>query len=620
MFESSLSARSIKELTRITIAGSAVTVRGPSATGSLLNWAEHCTECAMPACYATCAFYTPREDLKCRRFHNSIQPTHVDDRGVCWHGITFRKWGKLEAKGTTNAVRLSRFPLATYVEATVNWLVRNAPVSYGLRVRLNFKWNAHKQAILKRIVGSKRILSKRFNAEFFNPSEATCHVILTFRQADNSTHQYQERLDLLPGYSFVSLDVGAFFAQAPINAPYIVNLSLERDNSGIELLLGDIDFSADPSMVQPVPGNFSNSASKSVMRMAKCVVWDLDNTLWRGTLVEDGIEGIELRTDVIEVIKELDKRGILHSIASKNSYDEAMKVLNKYQLDQYFLFPQISWNPKSEAIKHISSLLNIGIDAILFVDDQPFERAEVSSICPEVVVLDEKEAVDLPSYERCNVPVTAEGRKRRQLYHDQLIRDEMKRTFGDDYISFLLSCDIIVDITPITAGRLDRVYELAQRTNQMNFSGSRYSKQNLLEIEADPAKRTYVLSCQDKFGDYGIIGFGVVNVRAWLLEDLMFSCRIQAKKVEHHVLEHMAEEAATFGSSRFRARFRRTDRNAQSGKVFDDLGFVEIGRDGETILLELALDTFKRKHRFIQVNSWYDRSSESKALKNARVA
>lgn len=620
MFENTLSARRTKEFARIKIAATAVGVARSSATGALLNWAEHCTECAMPACFVTCEFYTPREDFKCRRFHKPVQPTHLDDRGVYWREITFRKWGKLEATGTANVVRSNRFALETKVEAIVNWLVRNAPGTHGFRVRLNFKWNAYKQAILKGIVAGKSMPPQRFNAEFYNPSEEIRHLMLTFRQVANPTHQHQERLELSPGYNFVSLDVKEFFAQAPSDAAYIVSLSLDSDNSGIKLLLGGIDFSADPSAVQTELAIASNSAAKTVIKMVKCVVWDLDNTLWRGTLVEDGIDGIELRTDIVEVIKELDNRGILHSIASKNNYSEAIEALKKFQLDQYFLYPQVSWNPKSQSIASIVESLNIGIDTILFIDDQDFERAEVSFRYPKIVVLDEKEAIDLPAYERCNVPVTVEGLKRRQLYRDQVVRDEVKRTFGDGYISFLLSCDIVVDITPITADRINRVHELAQRTNQMNFSGNRYSKQNLLAIEADPAKRTYVVSCRDKFGEYGIIGFGVVDIHDWLLEDLMFSCRIQAKKVEHHLLEHIANEAVTSGASAFRARYRKTDRNAPSGKVFDDLGFVEIGRDGDFLLLELALDGFEPKHTIIQMNSWYDRPRDAGVLENVNVA
>ena len=129
------------------------------------------------------------------------------------------------------------------------------------------------------------------------------------------------------------------------------------------------------------------AGSKEGKARVKCIVWDLDNTLWDGILVEDGAEKLRLKPGIAEVIKSLDRRGILHSIASKNNFDEAMAVLKSHQLDEYFLHPQISWAPKSEAMKAIAQKLNIGIDTLMLVDDSDFERAEVQAACPTVMVL-----------------------------------------------------------------------------------------------------------------------------------------------------------------------------------------------------------------------------------------
>src|SRR5678815_3970601 len=109
----------------------------------------------------------------------------------------------------------------------------------------------------------------------------------------------------------------------------------------------------------------------------KCVVWDLDNTIWNGTLLESDV--VRLKPKVADVIRELDSRGILQSIASKNNYEDAMTKLSELAIEQYFLYPEIHWNPKSESISNIQRNMNIGIDTILFIDDQPFERDEVSS-------------------------------------------------------------------------------------------------------------------------------------------------------------------------------------------------------------------------------------------------
>src|SRR5581483_5052110 len=118
----------------------------------------------------------------------------------------------------------------------------------------------------------------------------------------------------------------------------------------------------------------------------KCVVWDLDNTLWNGTLLEDG--QVTLREEIVHTIKLLDARGILHSIASKNSYEAAMAMLQQLGVSEYFLYPQINWNSKASSIREIAKAINIGLDTIAFVDDQAFERAEVAFQIPEVLCID----------------------------------------------------------------------------------------------------------------------------------------------------------------------------------------------------------------------------------------
>src|SRR5215467_694494 len=112
----------------------------------------------------------------------------------------------------------------------------------------------------------------------------------------------------------------------------------------------------------------------------KCVVWDLDQTLWEGVLLED--DRISLRSNVPDIIKTLDSRGIVQSIASKNDPEKALETLHELGLAEYFLHPQINWNAKSSSIKDIARLINIGVDTIAFIDDQPFERAEVNYTLP----------------------------------------------------------------------------------------------------------------------------------------------------------------------------------------------------------------------------------------------
>ena len=285
------------------------------------------------------------------------------------------------------------------------------------------------------------------------------------------------------------------------------------------------------------------------------------------------------------MIRALDEKGILHSIASKNTHEGAMDVLRASGLAQYFLYPQIGWQPKSEAIAQIATQLNIAIESLAFVDDQPFEREEVRTALPEVAVIDAAECLGIAGRPECQVPVTAESRQRRQMYREEERRHSAQGAHRGDYLAFLRQCDLRMEISGLHEGNLTRVYELAQRTNQMNFSGRRYPETQLREIMASRFFETYVIDCSDRFGHYGIVGFALVDTREPRLLDLMFSCRIQSKRVEHAVLSFLLNRFVHALNQDFYVNYRRTAKNAPSGKVFDELGFETAGEDGETTSL-----------------------------------
>jgi FkbH-like protein len=166
------------------------------------------------------------------------------------------------------------------------------------------------------------------------------------------------------------------------------------------------------------------------------------------------------------------------------------------------------------------------------------------------------------------------------MYREQQQREATRESFAGDYAGFLKGCDIRLSIESLAAGNLDRVYELAQRTNQMNFSGNRYPREELEAFMSSATHATYVMRCVDRFGSYGIVGFALVDVEARCLLDLMFSCRIQAKRVEHAFLGFLLRQYMAAGAPEFSAVYRKTEKNRASGKVFEDMGFVP-GEDRE---------------------------------------
>ena len=172
------------------------------------------------------------------------------------------------------------------------------------------------------------------------------------------------------------------------------------------------------------------------------------------------------------------------------------------------------------------------------------------------------------------------------MYKTEAKRRNIEEDFGNDYMAFLRHCEIRLSIQNMTQENIDRVHELTQRTNQMNFSGQRYDREVLMDILAKPFLHTYVLSCEDRFGSYGIVGFSIVDSREPRMTDLMFSCRIQSKRVEHAFLNYIIGNYIQELGKDFFANYRKTSRNAPSGKVFPDIGMDEVEvSDGVTSLV-----------------------------------
>ncbi len=325
------------------------------------------------------------------------------------------------------------------------------------------------------------------------------------------------------------------------------------------------------------------AASKASATKMKCVVWDLDNTLWDGVLVESGGTAPKLRPGVLDVVRALDERGVLQSVASKNNYAEAWSLLEAYGLAEYMLFPQINWGPKSAGLRAIAQQLNIGLDTLALVDDQPFERGEVAANASAALTLPDSVVPGLLQDPRFAGSSSAEARQRRAFYQTEMQRSEVLSGFNGDYIDFLRDCHIVLDLHPPAKGELDRLHELIQRTNQMNFSGTRYSRPELEEVLDKSDLDGYALQVVDRFGDYGIVGFALVSRRGATVRmvDLAMSCRVQAKHVEHAMLLALMERYRRKGYSSFEAEYRRTDRNEPASQVFGDLAFERQANEGD---------------------------------------
>ena len=178
---------------------------------------------------------------------------------------------------------------------------------------------------------------------------------------------------------------------------------------------------------------------------------------------------------------------------------------------------------------------------------------------------------------------------RRQFYQDAIEREQVQQQYGEDYLGFLGSCGIKLDIRPLGAEDFDRVVELVQRTNQLNFSGRKYPRDEVTAMIEDPALEKFVLRCEDRFGSYGTVGFSLVSRGAGALriEDFMLSCRVQGKFIEQAFFHFLMTKRNPEGAERLVVNYKKTDRNTPAWNVLQALGF-EPRDDGEGVALDVS--------------------------------
>ena len=337
----------------------------------------------------------------------------------------------------------------------------------------------------------------------------------------------------------------------------------------------------------------------------KCVVWDLDHTVWNGILLEG--DQLALRPGVREAIEAFDERGILQSIASRNESGPAREQLRRFGLEHFFLHPQIGWAAKSESIRRIAEQLNIGLDTFAFVDDQPFEREEVRFALPEVRTFDASEIARLvedPDF----TPrvVTEDARRRREMYQADATRQEAESSFKGPTDAFLATLEMEFSVGPAEAGDLLRVEELVARTNQLNTTGRIYSYEELAALRVSPDHLLLVAELTDKHGPYGKIGVVLLHrtVDTWTIKLLLMSCRVMSRGVGGALITLLRQQAREAGV-RLLAEFKPTDRNRMMYITYKFAGFSEVSEIEGTALLEADPASIPELPAYFRINaSW----------------
>jgi FkbH-like protein len=281
-------------------------------------------------------------------------------------------------------------------------------------------------------------------------------------------------------------------------------------------------------------------------------------------------------------------------------------IVTENDLQDFFIYPAINWAPKSTNIKQIADKININIDTFAFIDDSPFERAEVKNAHPEVRVYSEKEVISMLSYPEFDVPVTEASKLRRLSYLSEMQRERVMQEFVGDYESFLRHCQMEMRIfRPNEPEHVKRCHELIQRSNQLNLSSRRYTSSEFDALLLSEGILTVALHCIDRFGDYGIVGFASVDETQPnpLLMDFVISCRVAQKMVEHTFFKWLSNREKNKGYIALCANLIRTKRNGPLVRVFESLPFEIYEENEQMIKFQLPFSKLGRASNVIKIST-----------------
>ncbi len=326
----------------------------------------------------------------------------------------------------------------------------------------------------------------------------------------------------------------------------------------------------------------------------KCIVLDLDNTLWGGIVGEDGFNGIKLsHNDPIgksyiefqKYLLSLHKRGIILAINSKNNFDDAIKVIREHPnmvlSEENFASLKINWNDKVSNLQEISDEVNIGLDSMVFFDDDKINRDFVRSTLPEVLTVEmpEDPSQYVPTLIGLNdfnvVKITEEDKLRGKMYLEQRHRTEFRKT-TIDIKSYLEKLKIKIFIKNADEFTIPRISQLTLKTNQFNFTTKRYQEEDIQKFSQDNKKIVGCARVEDKFGDNGIIGVFIVDKQdgqEWIIDTFLLSCRVIGRGVEEGIINHIISLAKKNNIRKIIANFTPTKKNKPAESFLPSFGF-----------------------------------------------
>ncbi len=331
----------------------------------------------------------------------------------------------------------------------------------------------------------------------------------------------------------------------------------------------------------------------------KCVICDLDNTLWGGVIGDDGLNGIQIGElgighayeDLQHWLKSLKERGIILCVCSKNNEDTAKEPFEQHpemvlHLDDISVFVA-NWEDKATNILNIQQTLNIGMDSIVFLDDNPFERNLVRSIIPTITVpeLPEDPSEYLSYLKSLNLFETAsfsEGDKDRTAqYQSEIKRQNLEKSF-ESYDDYLVSLEMVATVRPFDEFQTPRISQLTQRSNQFNLRTVRCTEKDIADYANDPDYITRYFMLRDKFGDHGLISVLImkkIDPHTLFIENWLMSCRVLKRGMEEYIINSIASIAKENGFDTVIGEYIKTPKNAMVADIYPKHGFEPVGDD-----------------------------------------
>jgi len=368
--------------------------------------------------------------------------------------------------------------------------------------------------------------------------------------------------------------------------------------------------------------NISKIINAIFGKIKKCLVLDLDNTCWGGIIGDDGLDGIHIGTETAisesftifqSYAKELKQRGITLAVCSKNDFKNAKEGFTHpesiLKFDDFTSF-KANWNPKHQNIIDIAKEINIGLDSLVFIDDNPVERDIVSSQIPSVSVpnigsdvMHFIEYIDRNGYFE-PISLLADDINRNQYYEDNKKRAKEESTFKS-YDEFLVSLDMIAEIKSFSSIYLDRITQLTNKTNQFNLTTKRYTAGEIENIASSDKHIKIYGKLTDKYGDNGLIAItiGTIKENQYHIDLWLMSCRVLKRDMEFAMLDEVVRQCKEKGASEIIGYYYKSAKNNMVSLLYKNFGFSLIDTNDEDTIWKLDISNYENKNKFIGVKN-----------------